>query len=144
MELDLREVVSGKVKKLSLDSTIDLSGEDICCIKPVNISGTIINSADIVKLNATVNAFIVKPCDRCAKEAEKEYVIPINKVLVTESTADRDEYVYIPGSLLNLSELVRSEIVLNLPYLHLCSEDCLGLCPTCGKNLNEGSCDCVK
>ncbi len=144
MELDLREVVSGKVKKLSLDSTIDLSGEDICCIKPVNISGTIINSADIVKLNATVNAIISKACDRCAKETEKEYVIPINKVLVTESTADRDEYVYIPGSLLNLSELVRSEIVLNLPYLHLCSEDCLGLCPACGKNLNEGSCDCVK
>ena len=39
-------------------------------------------------------------------------------------------------------ELVREDIILSLPYRFLCREDCKGLCPVCGKNLNTGSCGC--
>jgi uncharacterized protein len=44
--------------------------------------------------------------------------------------------------IIDLTEGIREEIILNLPLKNLCSEDCLGLCPRCGKNLNEGPCGC--
>ena len=43
---------------------------------------------------------------------------------------------------MDLDELIRTDILLELPTKFLCKEDCKGLCPTCGKNLNEGACNC--
>ena len=41
-------------------------------------------------------------------------------------------------------ELVYSEVIVSLPMKHLCNEECKGICFKCGKNLNEGECDCPK
>jgi hypothetical protein len=46
------------------------------------------------------------------------------------------------GDELDLSQLAREQILLNLPEQVLCREDCKGICPTCGKDLNEGDCKC--
>ena len=46
--------------------------------------------------------------------------------------------------LIDLDELVMSDLLLTLPMKHLCREDCKGLCAQCGKNLNEGDCGCIK
>ena len=50
----------------------------------------------------------------------------------------------IEGDELDLDELIYSDIILLTPTKFLCKEDCKGLCPTCGKNLNEGDCACAK
>jgi uncharacterized protein len=55
---------------------------------------------------------------------------------------DPDQLTIDHNHLLNLGELVRQTILVSLPLQPLHDEDCLGLCPTCGKNLNEGPCDC--
>ncbi len=47
-----------------------------------------------------------------------------------------------PDRLIDLTDKIREDIILALPYKPLCSEECRGLCPTCGVNLNSGSCDC--
>jgi uncharacterized protein len=44
--------------------------------------------------------------------------------------------------IIDLTEGIREEIILNLPLKNLCSEECKGLCPRCGKDLNEGPCGC--
>lgn len=46
--------------------------------------------------------------------------------------------------MLDLEELILSDILLELPTKLLCKEDCKGLCPHCGCNLNHQSCDCNK
>jgi uncharacterized protein len=43
---------------------------------------------------------------------------------------------------IDLTDGIREDIILRLPLKNLCSEDCKGLCPKCGKNLNEGACGC--
>jgi uncharacterized protein len=43
---------------------------------------------------------------------------------------------------IDLTEAVRQYLVMALPMKALCDEDCAGLCPTCGKDLNKGACDC--
>lgn len=145
MKLDLRAIFTGKVKSLELEKEFDMSHEELDGVyplkSPVKLIGTIKNSADVVKLKAKVTALIVKDCDRCCKETEKEYSFDIDTVLVLDNQ-DNDDYVEVPAYELNLYELVRSEIVLNLPVLHLCSEECKGICPICGANLNDLECDC--
>ena len=83
------------------------------------------------------------PCDRCGKNATKNHGINIKRVLVSQ-LADKtdDEIIEVPDLQLDVSELAVTEIVLSLPMKHLCKEDCKGICQTCGKDLNDGPCDC--
>ncbi|WP_263411120.1 YceD family protein [Terriglobus tenax] len=53
------------------------------------------------------------------------------------------EIGYYEQSGLVLEDVVREQVLLSLPGRTLCSEDCKGLCPSCGQNLNQGSCDCA-
>ena len=56
---------------------------------------------------------------------------------------EEDEETYpLRGELLDLQPLIRDALLLELPLAPLCSEDCQGLCPTCGADLNDGPCDC--
>ncbi len=56
---------------------------------------------------------------------------------------DRELVVgYYEGERLDLGDVVREQLFLGLPLKRLCREDCRGLCPTCGKNLNAGACGC--
>ena len=57
-------------------------------------------------------------------------------------TDDDGDYIETPDYRLELDDLVLSDILLELPLKYLCSDDCKGLCERCGKNLNEGECDC--
>ena len=58
--------------------------------------------------------------------------------------AAADEEIYpIDDDVIDLAPLVRDSVVLELPGAPLCREDCAGLCPQCGANLNEGPCGCV-
>ena len=57
-----------------------------------------------------------------------------------------DDYIETPDFTLELDEVVRTDLILSYPQKFFCSrgEDCRGLCPKCGKNLNEGDCGCDK
>ncbi|MEW6685781.1 MAG: DUF177 domain-containing protein [Candidatus Edwardsbacteria bacterium] len=59
-----------------------------------------------------------------------------------ELTTEELKVVEYSSTNLNLSPQVREAIILALPLKSLCKEDCQGLCPKCGKNLNEGMCNC--
>ena len=57
---------------------------------------------------------------------------------------DRDDEAYpLAGDELDLEPLARDAVLLELPLAPLCTEDCQGLCPTCGANRNTESCDCA-
>jgi len=89
-------------------------------------------------------AVVKKSCDRCGSLTEKELTVNINRVAVNQLEGEEDyEILLIPDEKLDLFELCFGEILLALPMKHLCSEDCKGICPSCGKNLNNGSCGCV-
>jgi uncharacterized protein len=58
---------------------------------------------------------------------------------------DEDEETYpLAGEMLDLAPLVRDAVLLELPLAPLCSEDCAGLCPTCGALLDDGPCGCAE
>ena len=99
----------------------------------------------MVKLVFSVKSVLSLQCDRCLKAVERELDKSFEHILVTElSNEDDEEYEYIvcADGTLDLTELVRTDLMLELPTKVLCKEDCRGLCPKCGKDLNLGSCDC--
>ena len=86
-------------------------------------------------------------CDRCAGEFHRKVEFPIDVCLVTElhNEENEDEWVFpLEGDSADLDDIVRTVFVLNLDSKLLCREDCKGLCPQCGKNLNDGPCGCRK
>jgi uncharacterized protein len=63
-----------------------------------------------------------------------------DELSVTDAEA---EIGYYQGEGLLLEDAVREQVLLALPLKMICREDCKGLCPQCGKNLNEGDCSCT-
>ena len=108
-------------------------------------AGNIHNRAGIVKLSVVCEAEYTAPCDRCGCHTVRKHNIPIERVLVNEiNDGENDEIILLQDMKLDITELCFEEVILGIGSKHLCKEDCKGLCQTCGKNLNEGSCDCSK
>jgi uncharacterized protein len=90
-------------------------------------------------------------CDRCAGEFQSliksNYrMIYLFRVNYGAAEKEKDEIVYIHPDTdkIELNKDIRDYAILALPMKRLCSEDCKGLCPKCGKNLNDGPCNCVE
>ena len=112
-------------------------------VSPVHVVGEVNNRAGIVTLSATASYTYDAPCDRCAERTVRDTSVPVEHALVKalENGPD-DEYIEVPDLKLDLDALVREDILLALPTKYLCKEDCKGLCPLCGQNLNKGQCSC--
>ena len=101
------------------------------------------NIASVVDLKLDIEFEYSAPCDRCGVAASNKHTVTILKSLATSlERQESDTIIVVPDMQLEVDELVYTEVVLNLPSKHLCKEDCKGLCYKCGKNLNEGDCDC--
>lgn len=87
------------------------------------------------------------PCDRCLEDVAVSFPLHFEKdVDMNKSEEERvralDEQFYIEGYNLDVDKLVCSEILVSWPSKVVCKEDCKGICPTCGTNLNLETCDC--
>ena len=112
---------------------------------PVRVTGKIENRAGVVRLVFSVKSVLSLQCDRCLKAFEKAMDYSFSHIIVRElSNTDDEEFDYVvcADGMLDLEELARADLMLELPTKVLCREDCKGLCPKCGKDLNLGSCDC--
>ncbi len=87
-------------------------------------------------------------CRRCLGDVRvpiEEEVAVLYQAGVDPAEAEESEVYPLParGTELDLGPMVREQVVLAVPAYASCGESCKGLCPTCGKNLNEGPCDCA-
>ena len=109
----------------------------------VQVSGIVENFAGIVLLKAEVSFVYSAPCDRCGVLVEKPYKLSFEHVVVTSvEDEDSDGFIVAEDMQLDVEELLLDDLVLWVPTKFLCKKDCKGLCDQCGKNLNEGDCQC--
>lgn len=94
-----------------------------------------------VNVCGTVTCCIQGYCDRCLTRVDKEIELQFDQTFCKDEAENEDDYVY-STSLLDATKAVSDEIVLSMPSLLLCNDDCKGLCPKCGTNLNEKRCNC--
>jgi len=84
---------------------------------------------------------VVGECVRCLSPTAVPVILELEELFTYPPSAEAD-YAVDDAGILDLAPLLREEAILALPIGVLCRPDCAGLCPECGQNLNEGTCDC--
>lgn len=149
MRLDLREIIHipGAVKEFSYElelPSVRYFGENPFT-RPIRVSGRVRNTAGALELTGVAETVLDTACDRCLKPITVELSVPVETLLAEElANEESDEIVLLEGGAVELDELFATACVLALESKHLCREDCKGLCPTCGKDLNNEECTCGK
>ena len=149
MLIDVRPILHTPGKRLDFHFTMDLSDLEFSGRYPVkdavSVDGIVRNTADILELDLTASAVLDAVCDRCGKEFRQEKAVPFSCVLAEEvQNEDNDEIVLLENGKVDAEELARTAFILDMDTKTLCSEDCKGLCPRCGADLNLGPCTCKK
>ena len=149
MRLNLKEILHVPGAALPFQCQLDLSDLDFYGEKPfahpVTISGTVRNMADALLLEGAADTTLELVCDRCLKSFQQTLHLPVSTLLAeTLEDEENDEIVLLEDGCLDLDEVFTPALVLSMDSKHLCSEDCKGLCATCGADLNQGPCGCRK
>ena len=99
----------------------------------VEVVGEIVNDGRKFIARGKASCLRSFECDRCLTPASEKFSCEFEEELAAED---------IQENVADITELVRDTALANIPLKSLCREDCKGLCPVCGKNLNEGNCEC--
>lgn len=114
-------------------------------IETPRAEGEIINTAGALSLVGTLKASMLCLCDRCATEYQCDKEFPLDIKLAADLTDDDNPDIFpLDGDELDLSDVLENSFIFQMDTKFLCKEDCAGLCSRCGKNLNDGPCDCKK
>ena len=108
------------------------------------------NAGEGILATGIVRARVLGICDRCLEEAEFELAGEVDEYFlfkapsVTASLGEGEDDVDFSlvgdDHTIDLTEAVESAMLMDTPFVVLCREDCKGLCPVCGENLNERDC----
>ncbi len=128
------------------------NGQFICLDTPLTVRADIYRAGDKYVLEGTLEGSVQLLCDRCLEPYRRDLRADFRVLLVMpppdmegaeiELTEEDMEIGFIRGEEIDMDEIIREQFYLSLPVRSLCKEDCLGLCPICGGNLNKGECRC--
>jgi len=89
---------------------------------------------------------LTMPCSRCLKPVPVHVAVPFREHFIVggepQTEEEADSFIPSANNEIDLTPYVEEAVQLELPLVPLCAEDCKGLCPECGKDLNEGECGC--
>lgn len=142
----------GSRREYELDDNIEALDGDIQAVEPLTGKLSLTRTASGILATGRLHTVVAIECRRCMQrftspvdmELEEEFVPTIDVLTGTSVPTDGiEEALQIDEHhMLDLSEVVRQYIILQREQYPLCDETCAGLCPVCGKNLNEGPCGC--
>ncbi|MGE5474114.1 MAG: YceD family protein [Ignavibacteriales bacterium] len=147
MKISVGDLTKGisEQKEIDLIETIEdfeIAGDEIKLNAPVKIKGAIKKDSGILKLDGTIDFGFELKCHRCLKELKKDFCLRISETFSNAVDIPEDSFRF-EGNEIDLSEMVSNVIITNIPMKVLCSEECKGLCSSCGSNLNIEKCSCT-
>lgn len=149
MLLNVKPILHTPGKRLDFQFELDLSDMEFSgrypISRPVAVSGEVRNTAGILELMLSAQSTLDAVCDRCGKAFAQEKDVPFTCMLAEElQNEENDEIVLLEDGMVDVGDLARTAFILDMDTKTLCSEDCKGLCPRCGADLNLGPCSCKK
>lgn len=121
------------------------------CAKDIQVSCTLKRLRENVFLEGSIATVLELACCRCLETATlpvdtsfRYTLIPVPDRQDSEVELESEdlEYSYYENDAVDLEPLIFEQIVLQIPIKALCQDDCRGLCPHCGVNLNTAACRC--
>ncbi len=148
--MDMRPMLRGEVDRIAIDYTfLPRLPEGNEPDADARVTGEVTDSAGYMRLRLHAEVPFRGLCARCLDAVNDTFAVDLERTVAAEGTLSKrqleenvDEYAVIQNGLLELDELVGEEIFLTFPMRVLCSPDCPGLCPKCGKPLKGGACGC--
>lgn len=144
----------GTAQTVELDNEDHLDLED----EQTRLAGSITGTVRLHRTNqgifasGTATVPVRLECSRCLREFTADIIFPLREEYYPTIDVNTGLPVPPPESELafpinrhhelDMREAIRQNLLLALPTRALCREECAGLCPQCGKDLNEGPCDC--
>lgn len=148
MKLDLKRAACEPGAVVPFVFQLDLSELEWNGAKPVTqpvcVEGRVRNMAGALILNASLVTTLSLICDRCAEPFSREKRVEYETLLAMELENEENDNIVLldRDGQLDLDELMGDVFILNMDTKNLCSEDCKGLCPGCGVDLNHEPCRC--
>lgn len=125
----------------------DLGDHEFELPEGVDYDLVLTNSGEGILATGLVRAHVVGVCDRCLERAEFDIAAEVDGYYLfkepeclSEDEDEADFELVAADNTIDLSGALISALVMDTPFVVLCSEDCRGLCPVCGANLNEEDC----
>ena len=104
-------------------------------------------------ITGSISATVSLQCSRCLIEFEKKLSFDVDLLYLPieemgddeahELSPDESEIAFYRNDEIDIEDVIREQLILNLPMKPLCSDECKGLCPVCGTDLNLNSCECI-
>lgn len=150
MKINVEKVknIAGKLVNADVQSdpgSVIVEGDILYFAAPVSFSGNVENTGKTLVINGTVSTLAELECGRCAEKILYHVNAPFHEVYSNQPDIDVSEDEEIrqyEGYLIDIFPEAVQAIILELPMKILCREDCKGLCPACGVNLNVRECHC--
>lgn len=131
---------------------IELEQENVKLIETITTTGKLTKGIARIDVEGQISTKAEIDCTRCLQSFEKDFEIPFKASFIAPehftaekeaelNESDLDVSVYEDNKI-DLTELVREQIILNLPEQIFCREECKGLCAKCGENRNLIDCKC--
>lgn len=151
MKIDLSSVIKVTGAEIAIDGEVGFSdaqflGENYRFSEPLKIKGRVYNNGKTLALELDVTGEMETNCARCLEPLMADVSYSIHELLSQrEDGAKEDEDIILfDGYEIELDDIIEDHFLMNVSGKYLCDEECMGLCPHCGKNLNDGDCDCNK
>ncbi|RKP55410.1 DUF177 domain-containing protein [Cohnella endophytica] len=154
MLLKVQELVA-RQESMKAQGTLDLTdlfrdSPEFKLLTPVEYDLVAQAANDRILVSGQLSCDVRMQCSRCLDQIEENVRVPFEeqfRIIDEDEEAEAqmsedDDAVPVSEERIDLVPFLAEEFVVQLPYAPLCKEDCKGLCPECGSNLNEQSCGC--
>ena len=128
---DLKDGVSSEVEGIYDPKTIEVEFPDMLYLSPIRLAGHVEKSGGALRFHGVLTSSVKRLCGKCLKEADENL------------SRDFDWFFETAGKeVIEPLENVRELLIIEHPLVYLCKSACKGLCPVCGIDRNEGTCNC--
>lgn len=154
MKIELKRTSEDFSERHELEESpqvLELEAESAVFEEPVKVELTIAKSQDQLICRGDVKTGVKLECSRCLGQYHHDLSSHLDFVVDLggnpDGTKSEEEGYFVAdasSAFFEINDLVREAVILSVPFKPLCSENCKGLCPICGTDLNRSTCNCVK
>lgn len=143
--VDVRDLLGrpGASRRQRLGPTVDGLGVELAAVRndvPVDADLLLEALVEGIMVSGSLRGTLALRCARCLRDSERPFEVDVRELFVADPDEEGDDYQLDPEGWLDLEQMIRDTIGVELPFSPLCRPDCVGLCSVCGADLNLGEC----
>jgi uncharacterized protein len=151
--IELRDVPQGaSAVSLALTAAdIGLAADEMALEGPLRVELSVYRTGEEIELRGTIRGVAAEECARCAAPVARAFDLGFFVYVKPRPSGGRengldadDDLIYHDGRRIDIRGPLRETVLVSAPMAPLCREECRGLCPACGADLNAGPCGCER